>query len=100
MCCATGAATRAAPGRSFRFRGEDGTFEGSRAVSPVAGGARLRVTLRAEVSGLLAVFAPLLGWLFRRRVRRDLERLRTRLTEEHATANHAAAWVPAPTPID
>ena len=67
---------RVEPGRSLRFRGEDGSFEGTRSVERAGDGTRLSVTLRVEVTGALGLLAPLLGWLFRRRVQRDLARLR------------------------
>lgn len=73
------------PGRAFRFVGEDGSFEGSRRVERTPDGARLRVTLRVAVHGVLALFAPLLGWVFRRRVQRDLARLRAVLTSRETS---------------
>lgn len=83
---------RVEPGRGFRFRGEAGDFEGTRRVEPTAAGSHLRVTLRVDVTGALALVAPLLGWLFRRRVRRDLERLRAQLaTAAPAIAQRRAA---------
>jgi uncharacterized protein YndB with AHSA1/START domain len=66
--------------RSFRFVSDDGRVDGTRAVEPRAGGSRLTVSLRVGVPAPLAPLAPLLGWLFRRRVGRDLARLR-RLVE-------------------
>lgn len=66
--------------RSFRFVSDDGRVDGARAVEPRAGGSHLTVALRVGVPALLAPLAPLLGWLFRRRVGRDLARLR-RLVE-------------------
>lgn len=71
---------RVEPGRSFRFRGEDGSFEGTRTVERTNDGSRVRVTLEVTLQGLLRLFAPLVGWLFERRVRRDLRRLRALVT--------------------
>lgn len=68
------------PGRTFRFVSEDGKVDGTRTIEPTPQGSRLTVRLRVSVPGALALFAPLLGWLFRRRVRRDLLRVR-RLVE-------------------
>lgn len=63
------------PGRRFRFVSEDGRIDGTRTVETAGAGSRLTVRLRVEVAGVMALLAPLLGWLFRRRVRRDLTRL-------------------------
>jgi uncharacterized protein YndB with AHSA1/START domain len=63
------------PGHAFRFISDDGRVEGTRRVTPIPAGTRLTVQIRVEVARAMAVLAPLLGWLFRRRVRRDLGRL-------------------------
>lgn len=62
-------------GRASRFVSDDGRVEGTRRLEPTASGSRLTVQLRVTVAGMMAPLAPLLGWLFRRRVRRDLVRL-------------------------
>lgn len=64
------------PGRSFRFRSRDGRVSGSRELEPSGASTRLTVTLRVQPPVSLALFTPLLGLMFRRRVQRDLARLR------------------------
>lgn len=76
------------PGRAFRFVSDDGRVDGTRRIEPRAGGSRVTVTIRVGVPRLMAPLAPLLGWLFRRRVTRDLARLR-RLVEATGRASHA-----------
>lgn len=63
-------------GRSFRFLSDDGSVDGTRTVEPIDDGSRLTVRLRVTPPRGLAWLAPVLGWLFRRRVQRDLRRLR------------------------
>jgi hypothetical protein len=77
---------RVRPGRSLRFRVEDGSVEGTRAVLAEGPGSRVVVTLRADVPRWLGLFAPLLSWLFRRRVERDLGRLRAVVTAARVPA--------------
>lgn len=70
---------RVRPPHSFRFVSEDGSVEGTRSVEPHGAGSRLTVELRVRLSGLMGLFAPFLGFVFRRRVGRDLVRLRSLL---------------------
>lgn len=63
-------------GRTLRFVSDDGRVEGTRTLEPTPRGCRLLVRLRIAVPALLRPLAPVMGWLFRRRVRRDLARLR------------------------
>ena len=81
------------PERSFRFISGDGKVEGTRVIAPCARGSRLTVTIRIAVPRMLAPLAPVLGWVFRRRVRRDLERLRMLLTagQQRSPANLIAS---------
>ncbi len=64
------------PGRTFRFVSEDGKVEGTRTIERTPRGSRVTVQLRVWVSPASKLLARLLGWTFRRRVRRDLARLR------------------------
>jgi len=64
------------PGRGFRFVSEDGRVEGTRTIEPTTRGSRVTVALRVALPRVLAPFAGVIGWMFRRRVRRDLARLR------------------------
>ncbi len=82
--------TDVVPGRSLRFVGEDGTFAGTREVVATGGGSRVRVTLEVHVAGLLALAAPLLGWVFARRVRGDLARLAAVVTSSRAASGRAS----------
>lgn len=66
---------RVEPGVFFRFRGETGNFEGTRALRAKDGGCEVHVTLRVELPARMALGAIILGFLFRRRVKRDLARL-------------------------
>jgi uncharacterized protein YndB with AHSA1/START domain len=63
------------PGRGFRFISEDGTIEGTRTVERTADGSRLTVWLRVTLPCAMAPLTRFMGWMFRRRVRRDLARL-------------------------
>jgi hypothetical protein len=76
------------PGRAFRFTSADGRIHGHRRIEPRAGGCALTVGLRVE--GLHPLGAAIAGWLYRRRVRGDLARLRALLG-----AAQRAAPVPA-----
>jgi len=46
---------------------------------PVAGGTRVEWQWDFQLTGLLALFGPVLGWSFGRSFRRDLERLKVLL---------------------
>ena len=63
------------PGRYFRFATDDGRVDGSRRIEPHGTGSRVTLQIRVAVPGAMGLFAPLLGWMFRTRVQRDLKRL-------------------------
>ena len=85
------------PGRSFAFRSLEAEMpvRGTRRVEPRPGGARIEVALEVELRGAYALFAAPFGYLFRRRLARDLERLSALLSRgaagEPARATRAAA---------
>jgi uncharacterized membrane protein len=63
-------------GRSFCFASRDGRVAGTRELEARGAQTLLTVTLRVQPPAAMALFAPLLGLMFRRRVQRDLQRLR------------------------
>ena len=63
-------------GSSFRFVSIDGRVVGTRSLETNAQGTRVTLSIRVSPPAPLSWLAPLLGRLFRRRVQRDLERLR------------------------
>lgn len=63
------------PPHSFRFVSEDGNVVGMRSIEPLGSGSRFTVRLRVRLAGFMALLAPILGFVFRKRVERDLVRL-------------------------
>lgn len=78
------------PGRAFRFVSEDGKIEGTRTVERTPDGSRLTVWLRVTLPCAMAPLTRVMGWMFRRRVRRDLARLRAVVLAREAPRTEAA----------
>lgn len=72
------------PGRAFSFRSVEAEMpvRGTRRVAPSPGGARVEVELEVELGGLYALFSAPFGYLFRRRLARDLARLADELRRD------------------
>ena len=78
------------PYRSFRFVSRDGRVQGARELEARGDLTLLTVSIRVEPPPPMSLFAPLLGLLFRRRVRRDLARLSALVARVPAVVDVAA----------